>query len=313
MDLEELNKTQVILLTLLVSFVTSIATGIVTVALMSQTPPAVTQTINRVVERTVERVVPAAVTDSGVKSAPTVEKETTVVVKEDDLITESISKNKQFIVRLVTADTSAGTEDATGTSADGTSSTTPSIDYTFEGMGVVVSGDGIIATAASVGETSGLIAMTADGTSYKTTLISSDDSIALLKLVSDTESGSVSLKAAAFADTGNLKLGQTVIALGGEGRTSVGIGIISGLIPGSSTTTPSLSGIETNIDNTTLGGPLVNIFGEVVGVRGDEPKSKNTFTSGDVVKASIAAMIKKSSTDTVGANAATSSAQTVGG
>ena len=34
MDLEKLNKSQIVLLTLLVSFVTSIATGIVTVALM---------------------------------------------------------------------------------------------------------------------------------------------------------------------------------------------------------------------------------------------------------------------------------------
>ena len=92
MELEELNKTQIVLLTLLVSFVTSIATGIVTVTLLDQAPPAVTQTINRIVERTVERVVPAS--PSGPSVITTV-KETTIVVKEEDLITESIDRNKR--------------------------------------------------------------------------------------------------------------------------------------------------------------------------------------------------------------------------
>ena len=85
MDIEHLTKMQIVLLTLLVSFVTSIATGIITVTLMNQVPPAVTQTLNRVVERTVERVVP----DKS-QGASVITKEVTIVVKEDDLITDSI-------------------------------------------------------------------------------------------------------------------------------------------------------------------------------------------------------------------------------
>lgn len=58
--MEDLSKQQIILVTLLVSFVTSIATGIITVSYMDQAPQTFTQTVNKVVERTIERVVPDA-------------------------------------------------------------------------------------------------------------------------------------------------------------------------------------------------------------------------------------------------------------
>jgi len=85
-SMESLNKQQLILLALLVSFVTSIATGIVTVSLMDQAPAGVTQTINRVVEKTIERVVQAPA-----QPAAVVTKE--VIVTEQDLITAAIEKN----------------------------------------------------------------------------------------------------------------------------------------------------------------------------------------------------------------------------
>jgi len=56
MDINELNKKQLVLLTLLITFVVSIGTGIVTVSLMKQIPPTVPQTINNVIQRTIEKV-----------------------------------------------------------------------------------------------------------------------------------------------------------------------------------------------------------------------------------------------------------------
>jgi len=58
MDLKDLNKSQLILLAVLLSFVTSIATGITTVTLMQQAPSSVTVPITRVVRQTVEKIVP---------------------------------------------------------------------------------------------------------------------------------------------------------------------------------------------------------------------------------------------------------------
>jgi len=63
MDVKDLNKTQLILLALLLSFVTSIATGITTVTLMEQAPSSVTVPINRIIKQTVEKIVPDTVSN----------------------------------------------------------------------------------------------------------------------------------------------------------------------------------------------------------------------------------------------------------
>src|SRR3989344_1190668 len=90
MQMEELNKNQIILLVLLVSFITSIATGIVTVTLMDQAPQEVTLTINRVVET----VVP------GETKISTVIKEVPVIVTEEALIVEAINNGSPSVFRI---------------------------------------------------------------------------------------------------------------------------------------------------------------------------------------------------------------------
>ncbi|MEX2028861.1 MAG: hypothetical protein WD963_00050 [Candidatus Paceibacterota bacterium] len=59
MDIKDLNKSQLILLAVLLSFVTSIATGITTVTLMQQAPASVIVPVTRIVQETVEKIVPA--------------------------------------------------------------------------------------------------------------------------------------------------------------------------------------------------------------------------------------------------------------
>src|SRR3989344_2292848 len=96
MDIKDLNKSQLILLALLVSFVTSIATGITTVTLLQQAPESVTIPISRVVRETIEKVVPGDV----------ITKTETVVIKEEDLQVGAIARaSKSFwTVNLGAAD-----------------------------------------------------------------------------------------------------------------------------------------------------------------------------------------------------------------
>lgn len=90
MDIKDLNKTQLVFLALLLSFVTSIATSIMTVSLMQQAPTSVTVPINRVVQQTVEKIQQV--------EGKTVTQ--TVVVKEEDLVVDAIQKNQSSVFSL---------------------------------------------------------------------------------------------------------------------------------------------------------------------------------------------------------------------
>ena len=99
MNIDDLSKSQLLLLTLLVNFVMSIATGIVTVSLMQQAPPAIAQTVNRIVEHTIETV--ATTTPKGQTAAVAVVQKT-VVVNDTELVAEAIKNFTPSVVRIYT-------------------------------------------------------------------------------------------------------------------------------------------------------------------------------------------------------------------
>jgi S1-C subfamily serine protease len=272
--MEELNKNQIVLLTLLVSFVTSIATGIVTVTLMNQAPAAVTQTINRIVERTVEKVVP------GEPKVTTVVKEVPVVVTEEKLIVDVINQASPAVVRVA---------DAEG--------------KTTLGSGFVVSETGLVATAAAIftppaspsggpvppggpiegnqsppgGTPPGYSVFFANGKKVNAWRVQSGVSqgVALLRIdlgalaesASPPGGAATSTKPAAVLplETEEVLAGQTVVALGlGEGNViNVAGGIISSVVKDKGA--PLL--LRTNAANqTNLGGPLLNLKGKVIGI-----------------------------------------------
>ena len=90
--MEDLTKSQLILLALLVSFVGSIATSIMTVSLLSENnPQAVGQTINRVVERTIEKVIPQTITQ-------TITKEVKVPANEGEAIVKAVASADEAVL-----------------------------------------------------------------------------------------------------------------------------------------------------------------------------------------------------------------------
>lgn len=258
--MEELTKTQLILLALLVSFVTSIATGIVTVTLLDQAPPGVTQTINRVVERTVEKVVPG-------QAASVITKETTVIIKEENLIIDAVDKNSRSVVRIALLDEKGGF----GTTL---------------GIGVIVSTDGKIVTdVLNLTDSDKYLIKLANGNVYLATLSvrKLTDNLSLLKIEQNVKDGETALKLTkpSFADNTNLRLGQTIIAIGGLGENAILTGVISKLNKetlvvdsGTSTSTTEakktevLKSIVTNVNLSAdySGGPLLDVDGFLLAI-----------------------------------------------
>ncbi len=267
MNIEELTKTQLILLTLLVAFVTSIATGIVTASLLQEAPQTLTQTINRVVERTVERVVPDTSTAAATVAK---EKETTVVVKEDDLVTSAIAKNSASLVRLTRHIPNGGTEE-----------------FSFAAIGVILTKDGLVATDdAQISAGGSYIALLPDGTQVNAKVVTEGAGpIALLSL-DMTSATTTKLTPITIGGSDSLKLGQSIVGLSGRERTTVATGIISGIISGKGGT-PAF--IETTVGGLAAGAPVINVFGDVVGLSTGNSREHDpsTFTPGSVISAEL--------------------------
>ena len=279
--MEQLNKQQLILLALLVSFVTSIATGIVTVSLMDQAPQGITETINRVVEKTIERVVTEPATQQ--QAAVAVVTKETIVVKSDDATIQAIEKNSGSVVRI---------REVKGEGR-----------LSFAGLGLVVSREGLIAADVSVAyrqtDTAGNAIAESyqgvfpDGRIFPLNIVHSDQTAGLIffqVLVQDREKGVYRFLTPQF-NTGELKLGQAVVAISGDDTNSVSTGIIANLVQKTvskpadpSTTTPQtvkeVVAVKTDIRSAELvsGSVLLNLSGEVIGLNaGSLAANRNTF------------------------------------
>ncbi len=281
MDIEELNKTQIILLTLLISFVTSIATGIVTVSLVNQAPTVVTDTIHKVIEKTVERVVP------GEQQATVIENTKTIIVSDQDFVIKAIEKNSQSIVRVFSS----------VIDKDGIE------EITFVGLGVVISADGKVImdntyltalpnpsdTKKDTKTEQPDYFINADGLKLSLDIsrnLSGDNDTSILQIQIPEET-TITFTPIELGDSDILKLGQSVVALGGSESNFVLTGIVSNLkrdkLPTGeiiSETNPETGGvtkieelkimtieIETNLSPQLPMGLLIDLEGKAIGLK----------------------------------------------
>ena len=303
--MEDLNKNQIVLLTLLVSFVTSIATGIITTSLLQQAPVEVVRNINSIVEKTIEKVTPATVTTTSPAGTKEV---TTIIVKEEDVIIDSINKNIKSIARIEEKETLLGFS-------------------SFYGIGLVVTKEGLImADRKTITAENKYIATMSDGTVFTltpqgvdkktnfilfkaivptkvadngTTITTSDNTAGTIlanQLAQQKAATSYVFVPAIFGES-EPKLGQTIISLGGESVNAVAVGRVTSLGMKESTvgttTTKYLASIDADISTKNLvdGSPIFNLSGAVVGVKLSDDPSKS-FTPIALLKNELTTLLE---------------------
>ncbi|MDP3762884.1 MAG: trypsin-like peptidase domain-containing protein [bacterium] len=270
--MDNLTKTQLVLLVLLVSFVTSLVTGIVSVSLVSQNALSPIQTISRVIERVsepqqtpviqnalpseeelivrlVKNVSPAVVSVVAARDIPVIEQ----------YFINPFGDNEFFKQFLVPQYRQKGTERRQISS----------------GTGFFVSADGLIVTNRHVVEDAAAdySVVTNDGKKIAVKVLARDPvrDIAVLKVEGTNHS---------FIPLGNsdgLNVGQTVVAIGnalGEFQNTVSVGVISGLrrtvvASGLSSGPEILSQViqtDAAINLGNSGGPLLDLAGRAIGI-----------------------------------------------
>jgi serine protease Do len=288
-NVEQLNRSQFVLLVLLVSFVTSLFTAIVIATLVNQAPAPITQTVGKVIEKTVETV-----TTSDGNESTVVQK----IVSQEDLIVSLVENVSSAVVSVVASKDLPVIEQYFINPFEG--------DEFFEqffppgflpefqvpqyrqkgtekrqvssGSGFFVSGDGFLLTNKHVVEdtTADYSVIMNDGRRLSAKVLARDpvQDIAILKVASEGEGG---FNYIPLGDSKNIKVGQTVIAIGnalGEFENTVSVGVISGLNRTVTASGPSgqveqlRKVIQTDaaINPGNSGGPLLNLEGRAIGI-----------------------------------------------
>ena len=254
MDIKELNKTQLILLAVLLSFVTSIATGITTVTLMQQAPASFTAPVNRIVQQTVDKIEQV--------EGKTVTQ--TVVVKEEDLVVDAIAKNQNalFTINKETQDVSFNPIEV------------------FAGRGFAVSTDGIIVADATLVPDKEVYYVKNGSGKFKADFIGTDKAgFSFLKIgapVNGTDK--LVLTVPAFGDLSKMKMGQDVLVLGDTVSSSIFEGLDKN------------GNIALSVSKANAGGLVLDLDGEALGLALSPDNTIASFASIKTINNSLTAL-----------------------
>ncbi len=231
MDLEDLSKSQLLLLMLLVNFITSIAVSVLTVSLLAQAPTVVTQTVNQIVDHTIETV--ATGTPLSVITAPPTTITKTVIQTSDSLLPGAINAAASRAVELYGQGGTTSPMIARGT--------------------FIPSAHAVVTNTLSTGLPQNVVVAFSDG-STRTASISHEGATLTIYGFADN---AVLPKASTgtLVPAANLKQGQTVVALTSDG--SAVTGIISKV---------DADGVHTNLPNVSAGAALVDLSGNILGI-----------------------------------------------
>ncbi|MBQ7566702.1 MAG: trypsin-like peptidase domain-containing protein [Oscillospiraceae bacterium] len=149
------------------------------------------------------------------------------------------------------------------------------------GTGIIMSSDGYIITNAHVVENTPYLSVgTERGETYTAALVGSDatSDLAVLKIEAE------GLTAAEFGDSDALRVGDAVVAIGSP--VSAGLrgtmtdGIISGISRDLLINGRKMNLLQTNaaLNNGNSGGPLINCYGQIVGI--NAVKLSSSYTEG---------------------------------
>ena len=253
MDVKELNKPQLLLLAVLLSFITSIATGITTVTLMQQAPASFTVPVNRVVQQTVDKIQQV--------EGKTVTQ--TVVIKEEDLVVDAISKN-QSATFSVTKEVQNPDYTTSEVSA---------------GRGFAISTDGAVVVDGTLVPDKETYYLTNSSGKFKADFISTDkNGFSFLKIgapVNGTDK--LILTVPAIGDLSQMKVGQQVLLLGSTVTSS----IFEGLNANKS--------MDLNVSKANAGGLVLDLDGDALGMALSPDNTTASFVSIKTIDAALTA------------------------
>lgn len=269
MQIEELTKSQIFLLTLLTSFVTSIATGIITVALLDQAPTTITQSVNRIVRESIEKSAPNKAVRATVAAAVALPVKSESEEHKENIVT-AIERATPSVVRLYSSEKDAPT---------------------FLSFGIVIDTDGTIVADYGAFPESAAVATFADGFSTNVSVSARTTKTGLVYLRPASTTAALSHYGQATLSPDLPAIGQSVISLIGKSELRIASGLVVALNT-SDTGVPKT--IDTNIAGEMIarGTPIIDEYGAILGISTNVSRSveRGAFMPSPVIAAEYASM-----------------------